>query len=75
MAELTAALAEAIDELDKSRTEADSHGGDHSKHAAYYRDEIVPAMLKLREAPDALELIVDDQLWPLPKYREMLFVY
>jgi glutamine synthetase len=75
VAELTAALAEAIDELDKSRTEADGHGGDHSKHAAYYRDEIVPAMLKVREAADALELIVDDQLWPLPKYREMLFVY
>jgi glutamine synthetase len=75
VAELTAALAEAIDELDKTRAEADGHGGDHSKHAAYYRDEVVPAMLKVREAADALELIVDDQLWPLPKYREMLFVY
>jgi glutamine synthetase len=75
VAELTAALAEAIDELDKTRAEADEHGGDHSKHATYYRDEIVPAMLKVREAADALELIVDDQLWPLPKYREMLFVY
>jgi len=32
-------------------------------------------MLKVRESADALELLVDDQLWPLPKYREMLFVY
>jgi glutamine synthetase len=30
-------------------------------------------MLKVRESADALELLVDDQLWPLPKYREMLF--
>jgi glutamine synthetase len=75
VAELTLTLAEAIDELDKTREEADSHGGDHTKHATYYRDEVVPAMLKVREAADALELIVDDQLWPLPKYREMLFVY
>src|SRR5882672_244029 len=73
--ELTAALAEAIEELDKTRAEADEHGGDHTKHAKYYRDEVVPAMLKVREAADALELLVDDQLWPLPKYREMLFVY
>jgi glutamine synthetase len=75
VAELTGSLAEAIEELDKTRAEADEHGGDHSKHATYYRDEVVPAMLKVREAADALELIVDDQLWPLPKYREMLFVY
>jgi glutamine synthetase len=75
VAELTLTLAEAIDVLDKTREEADSHGGDHAKHATYYRDEVVPAMLKVREAADALELIVDDQLWPLPKYREMLFVY
>src|SRR5579859_462685 len=75
VSELTASLAEAIEELDKTRSEADSHGGDHSKHAAYYRDKIVPAMLKVRESADALELLVDDQLWPLPKYREMLFVY
>jgi len=75
VAGLTAALADAIDELDKTRAEADEHGGDHSKHAKYYRDEVVSAMLKVREAADALELIVDDQLWPLPKYREMLFVY
>jgi glutamine synthetase len=39
------------------------------------RDGVVAAMGKVREAADALELLVDDQLWPLPKYREMLFVY
>ncbi|HLY08494.1 MAG TPA: glutamine synthetase III [Planctomycetota bacterium] len=75
VSELTASLAEAIEALDKTRAEADSHGGDHLKHAMHYRDEVVPAMLKVRESADALELLVDDQLWPLPKYREMLFVY
>ncbi len=72
---LTAALADAVAELDKAREGADSANGDHSKHAKYYRDKVVTAMGKVRDAADALELLVDDQLWPLPKYREMLFVY
>ena len=42
--------------------------------ANYYKTSIIPAMLKVREAADKLEQIVDDKLWPLPKYREMLFL-
>ena len=38
-------------------------------------DEIKNQMTKLRELVDSLEQIVDDQKWPLPKYREMLFLY
>jgi glutamine synthetase len=71
---LTAALQEAVEDLDKVR-EDDHANGDHTKHAKHYRDKVVPAMGKVREAADALELLVDDTLWPLPKYREMLFVY
>ena len=37
--------------------------------------EILEAMAGLRKIVDRLELIVDDALWPLPKYREMLFIY
>jgi glutamine synthetase len=74
VSELTAALASAVDSLDKVR-EDDGANGDHTKHAKHYRDKVIPAMNKVREAADALELLVDDQLWPLPKYREMLFVY
>ena len=37
--------------------------------------KIIPAMNELRETVDALELVVDDAAWPLPKYREMLFIY
>jgi glutamine synthetase len=72
---LTAALQDAVEDLDKAREGADSANGDHTKHAKHYRDKVVTAMAKVREAADALELLVDDQLWPLPKYREMLFVY
>ncbi len=42
--------------------------------AIVYQDKVAPYLLKIRDAVDALELIVDDQEWPLPKYREMLFI-
>jgi glutamine synthetase len=35
---------------------------------------LVPLMAQLREAVDGLEAFVDDNLWPLPSYQEMLFV-
>ena len=38
-------------------------------------EDILPALEKLRKAVDTLEYLVDDRHWPLPKYREMLFVY
>jgi glutamine synthetase len=48
--------------------------GDTLKHAKYFRDKVVPAMVSLRESADSLETIVPHDLWPLPTYREMLFV-
>jgi glutamine synthetase len=48
--------------------------GSAEKHAKYFRDKIVPAMAALREAGDALETIVPHDIWPLPTYREMLFI-
>jgi len=42
--------------------------------AAYVRDRVVPAMEDVREIADRLERIVADDLWPLPKYSEMLFI-
>jgi glutamine synthetase len=38
------------------------------------RDHIVPAMASVRAAVDKLEKIVPDDLWPLPTYRDMLFI-
>jgi glutamine synthetase len=52
------------------------HEGDGGaeKHAKHFRDKIVPAMTLLRETGDALEAIVPHETWPLPTYREMLFI-
>ncbi len=43
----------------------------HMKHCA---EVLLPIMLKLRKAADSLELLVDDDRWPLPTYQEMLFM-
>ncbi|MBR4180726.1 MAG: glutamine synthetase III [Candidatus Methanomethylophilaceae archaeon] len=42
--------------------------------AIAFHDRVVPYMEKVRVHVDALEMIVDDQMWPLPKYRELLFI-
>ena len=44
------------------------------ERAVAFHDEIVPFLDEIRVHVDALEMIVDDQMWPLPKYRELLFV-
>ena len=49
-------------------------GGSAEKHAKYMRDKIVPAMSKLREIGDEIEVLTPHEIWPLPTYREMLFV-
>ena len=38
-------------------------------------DNVIPAQNALREVADTLETLVADDLWPLPKYRELLFQY
>ena len=38
-------------------------------------EDLLAAMADLRHTVDALEYLVDDARWPLPKYREMLFIY
>jgi len=43
------------------------------KRAKEYCDVIKPMFDKIRYSVDKLELLVDDEVWPLPKYREMLF--
>ena len=43
-------------------------------HAVYMRDKVIPAMDAVRESADKLEKIVADDLWPLPKYSEILFI-
>jgi len=63
-----------IEELTAQFEHAEQHGGSPQEHARTYRDRVVPAMAKLREIADGLETMVDDAEWPLPKYREILFL-
>ena len=42
--------------------------------AEYFRDTVLPAMADVREVADRLERLVADDLWPLPKYSEILFI-
>ena len=56
-------------------TAALNHNGvSTEKHAKYMRDKVVPAMGKLREVGDDIEVLTPHEIWPLPTYREMLFV-
>ncbi|GHT06027.1 glutamine synthetase [Bacteroidia bacterium] len=47
---------------------------DERKKAVAYHDKVLPFFDEIRYHTDKLELIVDDELWTLPKYRELLFV-
>jgi glutamine synthetase len=47
---------------------------DLMKHATFYKEKAIPAMNEIRNSADMLELLVEDELWPLPKYREMLLL-
>jgi len=49
-------------------------GGSAEKHAKFMRDKVIPAMNKLRETGDEIEVLTPHAIWPLPTYREMLFV-
>jgi glutamine synthetase len=47
---------------------------DQREKALAYHDTVVPYLDKIRDHLDDLELMVDNQMWPLPKYRELLFI-
>ncbi len=64
----------ALDKLTRAGEEGEKLHDDDLRQAEFYRDEIIPAMTAVRAAADALEGVVDDDLWPLPTYRELLWV-
>jgi glutamine synthetase len=73
---LTALIEEGIkcaDALEELREEASSIG-DNGKRGKAFCQKVLPAGEALRDVVDALEGVVDDALWPLPKYREILFL-
>jgi glutamine synthetase len=55
---------------------ASAHHGaaDALAEAKHFCTSVLPAMLKVREAADGLEAIVDDDIWPLPTFQEILFI-
>jgi glutamine synthetase len=69
--ELLEEFTTAITELEAANVHPDSEG---LELAIYARDNQIAAMAKVRELGDRLEKIVADDLWPLPKYSEMLFI-
>ena len=65
-------FVEKIGELEQANIYPDGIEG--LELAEYARDEQLAKMAEVREVADALELIVADDLWPLPKYSEILFI-
>ena len=69
----TASIETQVEELIAARKVANKIEDEHTKAIAYH-DTIAPMFDTIRRQIDKLELIVDDALWPLPKYRELLFI-
>jgi glutamine synthetase len=69
---LAATFVEAIGELEEANSYPD--GVEGMELAEYARDSQLAALARVREVGDALEKIVADDLWPLPKYSEILFI-
>ena len=61
-------------QTDKLEAVVDHNSPNAEKHAKHMRDAVVPAMVRLRDLGDQLELMIPHETWPLPTYREMLFV-
>jgi glutamine synthetase len=76
VAELSSRLAEATTAAERLEALLDEMDGVHDEVRVARRlaDEVRPLTVEARTAADRLEHLVDDELWPLPKYREMLFV-
>jgi glutamine synthetase len=72
--DLIAEFAAAIRALESANLAENQPHDDVLEHAKYMRDQVVPAMAAVREVADRLERIVADDLWPLPKYSEILFI-
>ncbi len=66
-------IKEKVDEMIEARKVANKIESEREKAIAYH-DTIVPMLEAIRYHIDKLELVVDDQIWTLPKYRELLFI-
>jgi glutamine synthetase len=71
--DLIAEFTDAIKALESANL-AENQPAELGPHAEFMRDTVIPAMDAVRDAADRLEKTVADDLWPLPKYSEILFI-
>jgi glutamine synthetase len=69
-----AKFLDAIKSLESANLAENQPHDDVLEHAEYMRDVTIPAMAAVRDSADELEKLVADDLWPLPKYSEILFI-
>jgi glutamine synthetase len=69
---LTKSLHDSIGKLQESLHESESVEGEAK--VRHLCDAVLPSMLSVRQCADALEGTVSDEIWPLPRYQEMLFI-
>lgn len=66
-------IIENVDAMIEARKVANRVESEREK-AILYHDTVQPYLEKIRYHADKLELLVEDELWVLPKYRELLFI-
>ena len=70
----TGAIVARVEKMNRERAHA-NHIDNQRERAITFHDKVVPLMENVRSHVDDLEMVIDDQLWPLPKYRELLFIH
>lgn len=73
MAEHMQFIKDKVNEMVEARKVANRLEDERTKAVAYH-DTVLPYLDEIRYHIDKLELMVDDEMWPLPKYRELLFI-
>jgi glutamine synthetase len=75
LSDLLGQLLDALKALESANLhEHHPDGDDVLAHARYMYETVLPAMVSVRTVADQLEKVVADDLWPMPKYSEMLFI-
>ncbi|MFO0840019.1 MAG: glutamine synthetase III [Phycisphaerae bacterium] len=74
LAEFVTLVNKFVAATDKLESALGDHDGDALKHAKHLKTRVCPLMDELRGAGDALEGVIPAALWPLPSYRELLFL-
>lgn len=73
ISEHMAFIKSEVDKMTEERKKANKLESEREKAIAYH-DNVIPCMELIRYHMDKLELLVDNEMWPLPKYRELLFI-